>query len=250
MQVDIVNTEVHMNRILAWDIPTRLFHWVFAGSFAGAFLLAELAGDESRLFPLHMLLGGILAFAAALRVVWGLAGSRWARFSSFVFGPAALVAYLRDALAGTAPRHAGHNPGTAWATFAMLGMAAGLALTGMNMATGGEVVEELHELFAWGMVATVAAHLAGLALHTLRHRENIALSMVTGEKEGRSEDGLRHSHPLVGLAFLGLVGGWGYGLVRGYDATTSQVTLPVLGTTLSLGEGEGEGHEAEEHDDD
>ncbi|TAN73717.1 MAG: cytochrome B, partial [Gallionella sp.] len=30
-----------MKRILIWDVPTRLFHWLFAISFAAAWLTSE-----------------------------------------------------------------------------------------------------------------------------------------------------------------------------------------------------------------
>ena len=239
-----------MDRILTWDIPTRLFHWLFAGSFVGAFVIAEVAGDDSAAFPLHMLLGGVLALLVVLRVVWGLVGSRWARFGSFAFGPGAVLDYLRGALTGTAPRYAGHNPGTAWAVGAMLAIGLGLAVTGAMMGTGGEVFEELHELLAWSMVAVVVGHLAGLALHTVRHRENIGLSMVTGRKLGAPADAIPRAHAFAGLALLGLTGAWAYGLVDGYDAATGSVTLPVIGTTLQLGESEGGGGYDDEEDED
>lgn len=239
-----------MQRILVWDIPTRLFHLLFAGSFLGAFLLATVAGDESGLFPVHMLLGGIMAFMVLLRVIWGFVGSRWARFRTFAFRPAEVIGYLKAAVAGGGERHAGHNPGASVAIFAMLGLALGLAVTGAMMSTGGEVVEELHEIFAWSMLAVVGAHIAGIVMHTLRHHENVAASIVTGHKLGSPADAIRGSHALAGAAFLGLTGAWGVGLVRNYDAVNHEVTLPVLGQVIALGEGEEEGEHGEEGEDD
>lgn len=238
-----------MQRILVWDIPTRLFHWLLAGAFVGAFGIATLLGDDSGLFPVHMLLGGVMAFMVVLRVIWGFVGSRWARFATFAFGPAAVARYLKDSTGGETRRYAGHNPGASWAIFAMLALSLGLAATGLLMSTGGELVEELHEILAWSMVAVVGVHLAGIAVHTLRHRENIAASIVTGRKLGAPTDAIQGAHALVGVVFLGLTGAWGYGLVRNYDAATNQVRLPVTGQVISLGEGEG-GEEEEGEDDD
>lgn len=243
-----------MKRILVWDIPTRLFHVLLAASFLGAFAIANLVDDDSSAFKLHMWLGGIMAFMVVLRVIWGFVGSRWSRFASFAFGPAAVLEYVKGTVSGTAKRHVGHNPGSSWAIFAMLALSLGLAVTGANMSTGGELVEELHEILAFTLMAVVGVHVAGVVLHTIRHKENIAASMLSGRKEGAAEDGIAGAHALVGLVFLGLTGAWGYKLAANYDATTNQVTLPVLGKTISLGEDEGreggEGGRSEHHEGD
>lgn len=236
-----------MQRILVWDIPTRLFHWSLAGAFVGAFAIANLVEDESTLFAVHMLLGGMMALMVVLRIVWGFVGSRWARFASFAYGPADVVAYFKDT---TARRYAGHNPGASWAIYAMLALSLGLAATGLLMGSGGELVAELHEILAWSMVAVVVAHLAGLVVHTLRHHENAALPIVTGYKLGAPQDATPRAHALVGLLFLGLTGAWGAGLVRSYDAQTHALQVPGTHLTLPLGEAEEEEGEEEGEDDD
>ena len=65
-----------MSRILVWDLPTRLFHWLLAAGFAAAFAIAILASDEHPLFPIHALPGLVLAFMVVLRVLWGFVGTR------------------------------------------------------------------------------------------------------------------------------------------------------------------------------
>ena len=69
-----------MNRILVWDIPTRLFHWAFAGSIAGALGIAFLVDDDSPLFQMHMLLGIVALFLLVPRLLLGLAGSAMPAF--------------------------------------------------------------------------------------------------------------------------------------------------------------------------
>lgn len=240
--------EAPMKRILVWDIPTRLFHWLFAGSFLVAFAIANLVDDDSSAFKLHMWLGGIMAFMVVLRVIWGLVGSRWSRFGSFAFGPAAVLEYVKGTLSGAGKHYVGHNPGSSLAIFALLALALGLAITGASMSTGGEVVEELHEILAFAMMAVVGMHVAGVVLHTLRHKENITASMLSGHKQGAAEDGIASAHAVVGLVFLSLTGAWAYQLFANYDAANNQVTLPVIGKTISLGEDEGEAGGEGEHD--
>lgn len=238
-----------MKRVLVWDLPTRLFHWAFAGGFLAAFAIAELTDDDGGLFPMHMLVGLVLVFMVLLRAIWGLVGSRWARFGAFPTRPAELFRYLRDAIVGGARRYAGHNPGSAWAALGMLALVVGLGVTGLAMGRGNEAAEELHEVFAWGTVALVVAHLAGIALHTIRHKEVVAFSMVDGRKEAEPAAAIPSARPVAGVAFLALTGAWAGAVFSNYDAATGEVAL--LGTTLQLGEAEEHegGHEGD-HDDD
>lgn len=230
-----------MNRdTLVWDLPTRLFHVLLAGAFLGAYVIALTVDDDSPRFAVHMLLGAVAGFAVLLRAVWGFVGSRYARFASFVPGGRALVAYLRG-LFERAPAMAalGHNPASSVVIFAMLAAVLGTALSGALMGTY-QVFEEVHEVFAHGLFALAAVHVAGVIVHVLRHRDGLALSMVDGKKVGPAREAIASSHPLVAAMFVGLTALWGVALVRGYDGASGTVTLPLIGTTLALGEG-GEG---------
>ncbi|MFZ5476607.1 MAG: cytochrome b/b6 domain-containing protein [Myxococcota bacterium] len=224
---------------LVWDLPTRVIHWTLAGSLVGALAVAHLAEDDGAIFPLHALLGLVAAFALVARGVWGLVGSRWARFASFPLRPGETIAYLAEALRGAARRYAGHNPGSAWAALAIYGCAAGLAVTGVAMGRGVEAVEEVHEFLGWALIAAVVVHLAGLALHTLRHRELVGLSMVDGRKDVEPAEAIASSHVVPGLAGLALAGAWAATLWAGFEPPE----LRVLGQTLTIGEEEEEGED-------
>ena len=113
-------------RVLVWDLPTRVFHWLLAASFAGAWL----TGESERWRDVHMMLGYSVAGLILFRIVWGFVGSRYARFRSFVFRPSELFAYLRS-LATRSPRHyLGHNPAGSIAIFLLLGLGLVTALSG------------------------------------------------------------------------------------------------------------------------
>lgn len=224
-----------MNRILVWDIPTRVFHWLLTLTLFAALSLALVVDDDSIDFQLHMLLGLIAAFVVMLRLFWGFVGSRYARFGSFLFGPKALVAYLQGALRGTGERYVGHNPGSAYAIYAMLLLTIGLVVTGLMM-PGREVLEEFHEVMAYLLISVIVVHIIGLVWHTIRHRENIALSMIDGRKAVDPSLAIRSPQLLVGVAFLALSAAWAFALFSGYDARAGQLRLPVLDQTIRLGE--------------
>jgi cytochrome b len=169
-------------RRLVWDLPTRVFHWALAGSFIGAYLLAEEDGARS----FHVMFGYTVAGLVVFRLLWGLAGSRHARFNDFAYGPAAAARYLRDLAGGRAPDYEGHNPAGSWAIYALLILAAGTALTGwLNYnEVRGEAFEEIHEALASAWLVTVVVHVAGVIVGSLAHRRNLVATMITGYRRG------------------------------------------------------------------
>lgn len=240
-----------MTKILVWDIPARLFHWAFAASLTAAMGLGFLVDDEQPLFQLHMLFGIVALFLLVVRVVMGLVGSRYSRFASFPLRPREVVSYLVSAAVSKTRRYAGNNPGSALAAVLMFLLVPALFTSGIGL--GGEALEEVHETLAWALVVVVALHLLGLAWHTLRHRENISLAMVTGKKAGRPEDAISSAHAAWGIVLVLVAGLWIAALFAGHNASTATVKLPGVGVTLQLGEkesGDGKRHQrGRDHDD-
>lgn len=237
-----------MKNTRVYDWPTRIIHWLFAASFLGAFFIAKSFDDESAYFPYHMLLGFILVMAVGLRFIWGFIGSKYARFSSFPLSPTKFIAYFKNLLSGKGERFLGHNPASSWAALLMMTLAIGLGATGYLMATGisKEFYEELHELFANLFLVTVIVHVAGIALHTLVHRDSISLSMIHGGKQPvNGTPGISTSRWGAGLLFLAIVGGFVFHLNKNYDP--NHQTLNLLGTTLQLGETDDQERGAKEH---
>ena len=238
-----------MNTILVWDIPARLFHWAFAASLTAAIGIGFLVDEDSPLFQLHMIFGIVALFLLLIRVIMGLAGSRYSRFSSFPVHPREVAGYMISAAVSKTKRHAGNNPGSALAAVIMFLLVPALFISGIGY--GGEEVGELHEAFAWALLVVVVLHLAGLAWHTIRHRENISLAMVTGRKEGKEEDAISSSHAVWGVVITILAGAWITALFAAHDARTATVKVPGIGATLRLGENEAdEGGRERDHDDD
>ncbi|MCC6950093.1 MAG: cytochrome b/b6 domain-containing protein [Phycisphaerales bacterium] len=225
-----------MPRTLVWDLPTRLFHWLFAGGFIAAAVIALGLGDDSPVFPYHGIIGLALGLMLVLRLAWGLVGTRHARFGSFAFGPRAAAGYFGGVLTGRPRRYAGHNPGSAYAIFAMLALMLGLAVTGVMLGRGNEGVKDVHEVLVYAMIAVAGAHVLGVILHTLRHRENLTAGMVHGRKDVSESEGIRSSRPLAAAVFLLITGAWTAALVNAYDPATRSTTAPLLGVGLQLGE--------------
>ncbi len=170
------------DRIKVWDLPVRVFHWLLAGSFAAAYVVAE--SDQLR--NLHVVLGYTATALILFRIVWGFVGSRFARFESFWFPPRAVVGYFRS-LRSTRPQHfVGHNPAGSYAIYAILlvGLATGVTGYLSFNEIGGESVEGVHEVCANVWLGIVIVHLAGVIVGSWTHRENLVRAMVTGYKDG------------------------------------------------------------------
>jgi len=179
--------------VKVWDPLVRIFHW----SLAIAFTLAYASGDEWM--DLHLLAGYAAGGLIAFRLLWGVIGSRHARFSDFVRRPSAILAYLKQVVTLKAPRHLGHNPAGGAMIVLLLVSLTGTVIGGMalyavadnagplaGLVPGGgyweDIYEELHELFANLTLILVIGHLAGVLVSSLLHRENLVRAMITGRK--------------------------------------------------------------------
>lgn len=181
-------------QIKVWDPLVRIFHWSLVASFMGAYL----SGDE-WLEP-HVFFGYAIAALLAFRLVWGLIGSRHARFSDFVYSPANIKAYLRDLSLSKAKRYLGHNPaGGAMVILLLVSLVltvvSGLAAYGAEEGAGPmagllagsshwleEAAEEGHEFFANFTLLLVFVHVGGVLVSSRLHKENLVRAMFTGKK--------------------------------------------------------------------
>ncbi len=230
-----------MQRTLIWDVPTRLFHWTLASSFAIAWLTSE--GDQW--LAIHVFTGYLMLGLVAFRVVWGFAGSHFSRFASFWFGPKEAFGYLKQVATGHAPRHVGHNPTGSLAIYILLALSVLVGLTGIvslggdeqqGMAAGwfgfaqARILKDLHELGAIAMLLVVIGHITGVVVESVLHKENLARAMVTGFKQADASTPNTKAHPMIAivmvLAMLGFGVWWfAYAIDRQLDNQTWHTKL-------------------------
>lgn len=177
---------VDVAQIKVWDLFVRLYHWSQAALIAEAWITA---GEVKWL---HERIGYAIVALVAVRILWGFLGPRHARFADFLHGPRAVLTYLGDLLRGRARRYLGHNPAGGAMILALLTAILGTALTGWLLTTdawfGSDGMEGLHESLAELILVLVAVHVAGVIFESLRHRENLIGSMITGRKPARREE--------------------------------------------------------------
>lgn len=196
--------------IRVWDPLVRIFHWSLV-----LFVFMALL-TEDALPGYHVLAGYAVLGLVLFRIVWGLVGTRHARFSDFLFSPRVTIDTLKDLVAFRTKRYIGHGPvGGAMVIALLISLlftaASGLAVYGGQEYEGPltafminaddfwiEAAEEIHEFFAGFTVALVLVHVAGVLISSLQHRENLIKAMITGLK--RMEDLTMKSLWIIGVA--------------------------------------------------
>ncbi|GEO84059.1 MULTISPECIES: cytochrome b/b6 domain-containing protein [Alphaproteobacteria] len=169
--------------VKVWDPLVRIFHW----SLVGLFVFSYLTGDEWK--SAHIVSGYLIAGLLTVRVIWGLFGTEHARFRNFIYHPGTVLKFLADTARMRAQRYLGHNPAGGAMVIALLVSIASIATTGYMMTTdafwGVEWVEDAHKTLVNVTLGLIALHVAGVALASLEHRENLVRAMLNGRKRGQ-----------------------------------------------------------------
>lgn len=209
-----------------WDLPTRLFHWLLAALIGFSWWAQEDHLDWHRISGFAI--AGLLVF----RLWWGVAGSSTARFSGFLKGPGAILAYLK----GSGPGAVGHNPLGGWSVAAMLlalvvqvglglfsvdqdGFESGPLAKYVSFDTG-RLAAGGHEIVFNILLGLIVLHLAAIGWYAAR-RQNLVRPMITGRgtlPEGAAKPVMAPMwRLLVGL----VLGGATFGLLFWLEKTGS-----------------------------
>ncbi len=237
--------------IAVWDPFVRLFHWGLVATVGVAGLTGFVLGPAW--IRVHIASAVLAAVLVTLRVIWGVFGPTFARFSSFVvLEPGKLLDHVDDLRADRAPRYIGHNPLGAAMVLALLASVLVLALTGALFLGGvyktgpflddlpywaGRVSGVFHQLVALGLAGLVILHIGGVIFESRREGENLAHAMVTGRKTltrdavvAPRKRALILPSVLSALFLLGGAAYWAYAASReapGPDGEGSPRGLPV-----------------------
>ncbi len=186
------------SEIRVWDPFVRFFHW----SLASAFFIAYFTEDD--FLAVHSWAGYLIFSLLVIRLAWGFIGTRYARFSNFVYSPKNIMQFLKDTLHLRAKRYLGHNPaGGAMVILLIFSLlmttSSGILLLGAEEQAGpvaywftqpvgfwGDALEEIHEFFANFTLLLVVVHVFGVLVESLIHKENLVSAMITGFKPAKN----------------------------------------------------------------
>ncbi len=204
-----------MKTIKVWDPFVRIFHWALVAGVVIQLVTAE------EVLAAHAIGGYCILTLVAARLVWGVIGTRHARFTDFIYPPSEIVAYLKGLLNRNPRHYIGHNPAGGAMVCVLLCVILLVAMTGLktlgkmgrgplanqsvgvNMAiasedhddededdehghgSGAHFWKEIHETFVGLLIGLVVIHIGGVIASSLVHKENLIRAMVTGKKEVR-----------------------------------------------------------------
>jgi cytochrome b len=172
-----------------------VFHWSLLCSVAGAVASAQLGGNWMEWHPRF---GATVLGLLAFRIVWGVAGPRYARFRSFLYAPRAIVAHFKS-IRSSADRHAGHSPSGGLSVFALLGVLLSLAVSGLfssdSISTDGALTRfvgedavslatAIHVTLQWVIYGLVVLHVAAVTAYLVIKKDDLIRPMIHGDKTG------------------------------------------------------------------
>lgn len=181
-----------MRKVVIWDAPTRLFHWLTAILVAAAY-----ATWRFNRMDWHVWIGYALLALVIFRLVWGFLGSETARFVGFVASPRAAFTHLMHMFRREPDRAVGHNPAGGWMVLVLLALLLGETLSGLyvndDIAADGpltqivpawisNLIDALHTYLWWILLAAVTLHVVAVAVYRMVKGQNLVLPMVTGRK--------------------------------------------------------------------
>jgi cytochrome b len=181
--------------VKVWDPVVRSFHWLLVLAFAGAWGLGEWGPNQ---MTWHFYFGYAIAGLVSVRLVWGFVGTRNARFTSFLFGPGKVIAYLRHLPSREPSNWIGHNPMGGWSVFLILGLLIAQIATGLmsdpkdyiNVGPLAQYVPDslsdlsvkLHSIISTLLLIVVGVHIAAILFYKRWKGENLVAPMITGKK--------------------------------------------------------------------
>jgi cytochrome b len=184
-----------------WDLGVRLFHWLLVAAVAIA-LVTGLSGPRNVL-NIHIAAGAVIGGLVAFRILWGLVGSTYARFSSFPVQRVAINEDLAGLVAGRRPRYLGHNPLGSLMALALLAILSLSVMTGVVTLGGvdkqgplafatsynaGKATQGLHQALAYVLLALIGGHLLGVAYESVHGQPDLIRAMLTGKKVASAAD--------------------------------------------------------------
>lgn len=187
-----------MQKVLVWDIPTRVFHWLLVSSLLAQYATAEWLENAIQW---HFYIGYFTLFLVIFRILWGFVGTQYARFSSFVTGPRKVIRYMKTLFDKDSVPSIGHNPLGGWFVVIMLVLVAVQAISGLFMTddifldgpyrplTDEQtlaLMNSLHHLAFDLLLYVIALHIAAVVFYGIYKKQKLVPAMVHGKKVSKT----------------------------------------------------------------
>jgi len=200
--------------VLIWDLPLRIFHWLFACTVIASWYTSD---QDNDLIELHMQLGYFALGLLIFRVLWGFVGTKHSLFSSFIPTPKRLVSYIKNMSNSRIESSVGHNPLGSLMVILMILLISLQAISGLfindDVFSSGPYYESVskdiekimvflhHNVFDF-MIGAIILHLVAIGYYVRIKKQSLILPMITGKKAGKINNTLEIKHSKLWTALL------------------------------------------------
>lgn len=217
-----------VEKILVWDLPLRLFHWLLVIAILAAWFTSK---QEGEMVEQHMLIGYFILSLVIFRLLWGVFGTKHARFKHFIPTPKKLTGYIKQTESTSTNKYAGHNPLGSLMVIAMIVLLLLQASSGLfinddifssgpyHSSVSSDVAKFMkfihHNAFDLILALTIF-HLIAIGFYWLKKKNNLVIPMITGKKPADQvsySDQIPHSQIIRALIIAIAVGVFIYWLV-------------------------------------
>jgi len=215
-----------LDKIIVWDLPTRIFHWCLV-----LLIIVSVVASEAEAYwmmDVHMYSGFSIMVLMIFRVLWGFFGGRHARFADFIRGPGTVLSYFQQLRQRIIPDYRGHNPAGGWSVVVLLLLISVQAVTGLysndDILTEGPLADTVSKAFSDQMTwihhvnsnllfVMVGLHVLVIVIHRLMG-DNLVRAMIRGRKPDHGASPGNEKVPAEGNKFIAvLIVGAACGLV-------------------------------------
>ncbi len=183
------------HQVQVWDGAVRVFHWLLVLLIIFMWRSGTVKGEW---LTYHFYAGYAILALLVFRIIWGFVGGTHARFADFVYGPAAIVTYIKTLPSRTAAKFAGHNPLGGWSVVLMIlclavQVGTGLFANNDDLAMEGPLAKlvrgdtsnfltHIHHINFNILLALIAVHIGAVLYYLIYKKENLIAPMWHGRK--------------------------------------------------------------------
>lgn len=155
-------------RMMVWDSPIFITHWLLAFCFVGAILTQE----SEKLRLVHVTLGYTMLGIVGFRLIWGFIGSKYARFTTIKPRFLRVRENIQAILSGNKEFSIGLNAIGFVAAYLLMGLVLLVSASGYLVFNeiGPELISEIHELVGNLLITVVVVHVVSIVLNAMYQR--------------------------------------------------------------------------------
>ena len=200
------------NKKLIWDLPLRASHWLLVITLLVLYITSELGTDYMQY---HIYAGYLMIGLVTFRIIWGVLGTRHARFVNFLTTPSNIIDYIKNK---QSVEPVGHNPLGGLMVLFMLCILLLQAVSGLFVSDDilyagpyngvystdlDKLMTQIHHIVFDLIIVAIALHIAAIIFYQRVKKQDLIKPMLSGKKEAKSvPDDQAINHSKLVTAFI------------------------------------------------